>query len=258
MAIFYGIDSNYASNLFSSFNTSNNRTDSFGGLTSLLTEYSSVKGGTYKKLLNAYYDKINNTENTSKDNKNSNTISTASDDTKTLSSIKNSSSELKESVSELTAKGSKSVFNKVSKKGEDGTYTEEYDTDAIYKAVKSFVDDYNSVIEATEKSNTKSIARNANSMITTTEAYEDTLSDLGITINDDFTLSIDEKKFKEADMTDVRSTFNGTTSYAYQVGVKASLVNMNAESEAAKSNTYTGTGNYSYNYSTGNLYDTLF
>lgn len=258
MAIFFGIDSNYAGNLFSSLNGGKTQ-NSFDGLAGLLSEYSNIRTGSYRKLLNAYYSDTDN-ESFKKlynDNK-SNNISTAADDTKKLTSIKNASEELSDTVKDLVASGSKSVFNKVSKENSDGTYTKEYDSDAIYKAVKSFVDDYNGLIDAAGDSGTKSIVSNMGGIISSTKANDDMLEELGISINSDNTLSIDEEIFKKADMSAVRSMFSGTGSYAYQIGVKASMVNINAAGEAAKSNTYTSGGAYSYNYNAGSLYNTYF
>lgn len=254
MAIYFGIDSNYAGSLFNSLNTGTNQNTSFSGLTGLLSEYSNIQNGTYKKLLTAYYDK--NGSNGVAENTNS--ISMASDDTKKLTAMKDAADSLQESATALSAKGSESVFNKVSKVNSDGTTTKEYDTDKIYKAVKMFVDDYNGLIEATEKSNTKSVASRMNTIIAATDKNKKDLADIGITINSDDTLSIDEKTFKNADMSDVKSLFNGNGSYAYYTGVKASMVSANIASEAAKSNTYTSDGTYSYNYSSGDLYNSLF
>ena len=254
MAIFFGIDSNYASTLFSSLN-GGNKTNSFSSLTGLLSEYSSIQSGSYRKLLNAYYS---GSDNESVNSIASNSISTAGDNAKKLTSIKEASTDLSDTVQELTKSGSNSVFNKVSKENSDGTVTREYDTDAIFNAVKGFVDDYNSLIEATEDSNTKSIASNMRSIITATSTNDDLLKELGIKINADYTLSIDEDTFKKADMSVARSMFNGTGSYAYQIGVKASLININAASEASRSNTYTAGGTYSYNYNSGSLYNTYF
>lgn len=251
MAIYYGIDSNYASSLFSSLNTGN-KSNSTSDLTSLLSDYSSIRSGSYKKLLNAYYSESDGTT------KNKASISTAEDSTKKLKSIKSAADELSNNVKELTATGSKSVFKKVDTKDENGNKVKDYDKDAIYKAVKSFVDDYNSLIEATDESNTKTIVSGTNSMISTTKANTSLLRDLGISVNSDFTLDIDEDTFKKADMAVAKSMFSGTGSYAYQISVKSAMVSMNATNEASKSNTYTSAGNYSYNYSAGDLYNSWF
>ena len=252
MATYFGINSNYAGTLFSSGSTNS----SGNSLYSLLSEYSSVKSGSYKKLLNAYYAKTEGTGSADKTENKS--ISTAKDDTKSLTSMKNSADSLKEAVAALSTSGSKSVFTKESVTDEDGNTSQKYNTDNIYKAVKSFVDGYNDILDTTSKSNTSSIVSNVKSMITETMSNSDLLNKIGITVNSDSTLSIDEDTFKKSDMTTAKSLFGSTGSYGYQIGVKASMIGMNATSEANKSNTYNSYGSYNYNYTSGDLYNSLF
>lgn len=252
MATYFGINSNYASTLFSSGSTNN----SGNGLYGLLSEYSSVKSGSYKKLLNAYYAKTEGKGSVDKTEKKN--ISTSRDDTKALTSMKNSADALKEATAALSTSGSKSVFTKESVTDKDGNTSQNYNTDNIYKAVKSFVDGYNNVLDTTSKSNTSSIVNNVKSMITETQSNSDLLKKVGITVNSDSTLTIDEDTFKKSDMTSVKSLFGSTGSYGYQIGVKASMIEMNAASEANKSNTYNSYGSYNYNYTSGDLYNSLF
>lgn len=239
MSTFFGIGSDSVGSLFSSTSSS--------GTAGILSDYYSIRNGSYKKLLTAYYSLDNSSTGSSKTTTKT-TTSTASDSTKTLSSIKSSTDSLKDSTDALLKTGTKSLFSK----------TGEYDTKAIYNAVKSFVDDYNDVIESTETSNTKGIASNSASMITTTKANANLLSKIGITIGTDGTLSLDEKEFKAADMNKVKSLFNGAGSYGYQISAKASMINYYASTEASKANTYTNAGSYSYNYSSGDLLNKLY
>lgn len=257
MAMFYGINSNYASSLFSSLNTGKNSNAS-SGLSSLLTEYSNIQSGSYRKLLNSYYSDGGKKANSTSSKNNINNISTSNDSTKKLKSIKEDANTLSETSKALIATGKKSVFQKIDKKDESGKTVKSYDVDSIYKSVKSFVEDYNDLIESTEESNTKSVANNINSMLTSTKANTSLLKDIGIKINSDYTLSIDEETFKNSDMSKVKSLFNGTGSYAYQVSVKASMININVSNEINKSNTYTNGGIYSYNYSSGDIYNQFF
>ncbi len=250
MASFFGVDSNSVGSLFSSLNTTNKSSD----LSSLLSDYSSIRSGSYKKLLNKYYAE----DSTSSSKSASSTTSTASDTTKKLASIQSNAKSLNTAASDLVSVGTKSLFNKVSKTAEDGTTSKEYDTDAIYKAVKSFVDSYNGVIDSTETTNTSSIANSVKNMITNTKANQNLLKSVGITVDSDFNLSIDEKAFKKADMSVVKSLFNGSGSYGYQVSAKAAMINSNAASEASKANTYGNNGKYNYNYNAGDIYNSLF
>lgn len=235
---FYSQNSNSISTLFSSLNTS-----STSGTTSLLSDYYSIRNGSYKKLLTAYYDKLDKGEVESVSN------STSKDSTKTLAGIKSSATELSEATSDLLKKGSKSVFSK-----EDG----EYDMEAIYDGVKKFVDSYNEVIESAGKASSSSIERSTNNLVNTTSANAKSLAKLGIKIGSDDKLTIDEKTFKEAGAEAVKTMFNGAGSYAYNISAKTSQLAYNVNTEANKSATYGSTGAYSYNYSAGDIYDSMF
>ena len=252
MANIQAFDSNSISTLFSGLGTRNTSSTGNMNLGVDLSTYSLIKSGSYFKLMQAYYS-----TDEGKSSSIVSSTSTSKDSVKTLASIENASEDLGESAEKLYKTGSKSVFNKKSVTGEDGKTTQEYDKDAIYKAVDSFVSDYNSLVKAASKSETSRIANAAAAMVNATSKNSSLLKEIGISINsEDYTLSVDEKAFKEADMNTVKSVFNGNGSYGYSVAVKASMINSYAEMESAKSNTYTNTGNFTYNYSTGELYNT--
>lgn len=236
---YYAQNSNSIGTLFSSLNTSN----STSGTTSLLSDYYSIRNGSYKKLLTAYYDKLDKGEAKSISN------STSVDSSKTLAEIKSATSELSEATSDLLQKGTKSVFSK-----ENG----EYDMDAIYNGVKKFVDSYNEVVEEGAKANSSSIERGTNNLISATSANAKNLAKLGISIGTDDKLSIDETAFKKAGGEAVKAMFNGVGSYAYNISAKSSQLAYNVNTEANKSATYGSSGTYSYNYSAGDIYDSMF
>ena len=256
MATISAYDSNSISTLFSSLNTS-----SSSGTSSIynidLSEYASIKSGSYFKLLKAYYSEDDSSAKSSP--KTNTSTSTSEDSTKTLANVKSAATELTESAEELYKKSSKSVFNEVSTTDSEGNTTRGYDVDAIYEKVSAFVSDYNSLIAAAGKSNTDSIANGAASLVDTTKNNEDALKAIGITMDkDDYTLSIDEDTFKDSDMEKVKKLFYGTSSYAYSASVKAAMLESYATSESAKANTYTSSGSYSNNYSTGNIFSDYF
>ena len=224
-------DSDSITTLFSSLNTS-----STTGVS--LADYASIRNGSYSKLMKAYY------ANT--DNEYIGSIASSADSSATLAKVQSSAGELSSAVNTLTASGSSSVF----KQDDEGNY----DTDKIYEAVKDFADSYNNVIKAADSSDTSSITNNTISMISTSSVNAKLLASVGISIDSDYRLSVDEDTFKKADMSTVKSLFNGTGSYAYQVGMKASVINSSAQIEAAKANTYTGTGSYSSTYDVGTLF----
>ena len=242
MASISGYDSSSLGVLFSSLNRNNTTSSLLGGGSDLLginySDYATIRNGSYFKLLSAYYSKSDSTDSATKV---SPSISTAESTEKSLS--------------KLTATGKDSVFNKVEKTAEDGTKTQEYDRDAIYKAVKSYVDDYNSLLDRADDSKTKSILRAANSLKSNARANEKMLEKAGITVDADGRLSVDEKSFEKADMDKLKSLFTTHGSYATQTNVDLLKIASNAKSEAAKANTYSKNGMYTYNYSTGDLYN---
>lgn len=162
---------------------------------------------------------------------------------------------MEKSVAALQETGDKSLFKEVTKTDKDGNKTTGYDTDAIYKAVKDFTDSYNSLLDEVGDSNTKSILRAGASMVSVTEANRRSLSDIGISIGADNKLTIDEEKFKKADMGKVKTMFADNSYYGTEVKRQASRAESYAKSEAAKANTYQKSGSYTYNYRTGELYN---
>ena len=92
-------------------------------------------------------------------------------------------------------------------------------------------------------------------MVNTTKANENLLNKVGITINEDNSLSLDKDTFKAANESTVKTLFNNTGSYGYSVSASASFINYKADTEALKANTYNTTGNYSSNYTSGSIFD---
>ena len=226
--------------LFSSLNTSS--TGSAGNL-NFLSDYAAIKNGSYGKLMKAYYAESGASDSVKKLAKPNNSVS--KDDTETLTKVKAATDDLKESADKLLTKGSKSVW------AED-------DMENVYSAVNELVKDYNSVLDTMDKTNSTSILSRAKSMVNNTVVNEKLLGKVGITINEDNSLSIDKKAFLEADKTTVKSLFSGNGSFAYRLSASASMMNYAAEKEADKAATYTGTGAYGNTFSSGNVFDSLF
>ena len=251
MAFYFGgVTNDSVGTLFSSLGSTKN------SMTNMIGDYNSIRNGSYKKLLTAYYS-LDNEEGTSSKktsankedtlskllNQNKQSISTAKDDAEVLVGIEEAASNLKESANKLLDKSkAESVYN----------------TENLYNNVKEFVDNYNGVIDAAEDTNTSSIAKNLNNMINQTKANQNMLSKIGIEIGEDNKLTLNKDKLMSADADTVKSMLGSTGSYGYRVSASASMINFNAEYEASRANTYTSSGNYSNNYNTGNLYDTLF
>ena len=251
---YFGLSNiNAVNTLFSGLGGNGSKTGSVSTGSNVLADYASIRSGSYHKLLKSYYNKDKEAVTDAVKNSVTST-SVAKDSTKELTRMEKAGENLKKSVDELITQGTKSVFKQESVKNSDGTFTKKYDTDAIYKKVNAFVENYNTAIEETEDANTMRIARTSEQMTTLTNAYKNQLNKIGITVKSDNTLSIDKDTFEEADMDTVKNLFNGTCSYAYSVGVKASMIDYYAQNEASKSNTYAETGYYNFNYNYGSNY----
>ncbi len=187
----------------------------------------------------------------------SSSTSTSKDTSKVLAGIEDAAEAAKSSLSKLLETGSKSLFNKVTQTGTDGVTTTDYDKDGIYKAVKNFIKDYNTLLDKTEDSDTKNIAQARRTMMNYVSARKSELSAMGISIDSDNNLSINETKFKETDMAKVKNLFQGTGSLGAQLENQITKINGYAEKEAAKSNTYNDNGSYTYNFNSGDMYNTF-
>lgn len=86
--------------------------------------------------------------------------------------------------------------------------------DEVYKAFSAFVKDYNDLIKNTDKSANSNVVNQAGYLKSIVSGSKSAFSKIGVTVNSDKTLSIDETKFKDADMAGVKNLFSGVYSTA--------------------------------------------
>lgn len=192
-------------------------------LTNMLRSESIKRTSYYNSLYDNFNDKYGINQNVS---------SGVNVDEKTLA---DSAKALKTSASALA---SGDVF----KKNDKG----EYDYDKIDSAVKGMVSDYNKTIKAFANSECVPALRQGVAMTETTSAYERVLGKVGVSINDDNTLSVDSNKLKNADMTLLKSLASGKYSFSSKVADRAQVINESAASSIGS--TYNKSGMVS-NYS---------
>lgn len=214
--------------LFSSLSTSNSYSNSYSdmsSLTGILSDYSSIKNGSYGKLLKAYYG----TNQSSSVDKLVSDKTASQDDAQTISRLQNSAAELKKATDELM--------------------NTESNPDDMYDSVSNFVDKYNTMVKNAADSNNRSIVSTAANMTTATVSNRNLLQKIGVTINSDNTLSVDEDTFKASNMNTVETLFGTKGSYAYGIATKASFMEMYAKNDAEKASgiygqsaTYTTSG----------------
>jgi hypothetical protein len=250
-------DSSSISTLFSSLGSSSSSNAGIFGIN--LSDYASIKSGSYGKLMKSYYamqsDSSSSTKSSSSDSttesKTKTSTSTSKDTSKVLANIESGAEELTDTAKELYTRNSNKVFVKDTKGN--------YDTDAVYEKVSDFVENYNTLLSSAAKSSTTNISNAVSSMTTLTKSNSDALGEIGISVDSkNGTLSISSDTFKSAGMDKVKSLFYGTSSYAYGVATQSSMIDSYAQAEAAKSNTYTSTGSYTYNYNSGSIFSDMF
>lgn len=134
----------------------------------------------------------------------------------------------------------KKITKKDEKTGEE-TEVEDYDWEAITKAVKSFVEDYNDVIEKSGESNSKDVLRNAVWLTGITESNENVLSKIGISIGKGNKMELDEEALKKAEIGTLKTLFTGHNSFASKVSMKANSI---SNAAARASGTYKSNGTY--------------
>lgn len=135
----------------------------------------------------------------------------------------------------------KKIIKKDEVTGEE-TEMEDYDWEAITKAVKSFIEDYNGVVKDGGESNTKDVLRNVAWMAGMTDKNSNMLAKIGITIGKGNKLELDEEALKKADISSLKTVFNGYNSFISKISQKATSIS-NAANRAGS--TYTSSGVYS-------------
>lgn len=257
---------NYSSTLFSGMNSSGS---TFSGL---LGEYNQIRNGTYGRLLKAYYKKYNadgsaKTDTTDKITDKVKPSSDTLDTAKELNTVKESATALQSAAMKLAAvkTGSSSLYEKktIVDTNEDGSTSTrtDYDYDTLVKSVQSFVSAYNDTLESVGTIEASSVQQKTQWLTQVTKQYKDELAGVGVSVDKDGRLALDEKAFREKDMTELRDFFEGTNSALGQLARKASGLAGAAELQATKAaSAYTASGN---NYPTnamnsGTLFDSLF
>ena len=219
--------------------------NSLSGLTSVLSDYSSIKSGSYGKLLKAYYAK-----DTNKVSAATKTNQTEKND-KAGNNEKNSVKDVLQSTVSTAKKADKASAEAATKLVDATTAL-----DKIAEAISSFVKEYNDTLQAASKSDLVNVVQNAEWMAGGSKSNEKLLASVGVTINEDNTLSFDKDIFAKASLTTAKSVFDGNTSFAHQVANRASKIYAEAASAGTATATYSQKADYT-NVTTGNMLDSL-
>lgn len=135
------------------------------------------------------------------------------------------------------ALASSELFEKI--KDKDGN--EVYDIDNIFATAKSFVKNYNLMLDKAGNSLNSGIVSNLTRIREKTAQNANALKEIGISVDVKGRLKIDEDTFKDADMSKVQKAFKD---YGSSISTSASLVDFYLTTQANASNGYTAAGKY--------------
>ncbi len=231
---------NYSS-LFNNLSTSKSNNASTN--MNWLSDYASLKNGSYSKLMKAYYAQPE-TKAGSKTESNDvlkkltfrDQATAVSEDEKTYNTVAANANALQESVEKIQK-------------------TDLTDKDKGYAAVKDFVDSYNTLVKSATDTGEKSITNRVESMENNSKAYEKSLNAIGISIEKDGTLKLNEDTFKASETGKTESLFASRGSYGYSTTVSAAMIQSNAKYAATSASTYTSNGKH--NTATGSMFDSF-
>lgn len=186
------------------------------GNLNFLSDYASIRNGSYGKLMKAYYG-TGHTSSTSSDGtrRSSYNILEKLEQEKRNPKV---SKDVQEANSSLTS-GLSSLKNSIATLQKEDTFTStdngQSAADKVVSAVKSFVTDYNKVVTAAKGSTLTSQTAYVTNMMSATAANADKLAEIGIKVNAKGTLDLNEGKLKAADISVVQELFSSEDIMSY-------------------------------------------
>lgn len=188
-----------------------------GGMGNLnfLSDYASIKNGSYAKLMKTYYGTAQSSSAAaSKKSSSGNILDKILDEKKNPKVSK----EAQEANANLTT-GLSTLKSSVAALQKDGTYTDTANgksaADKVVSAMKAFVSDYNNVVSAAKNSTLANKTAYVANMMNSTAANADKLAEIGVSINGNGTLELNEAKLKEAGVSKVQDLFSSDNIMSY-------------------------------------------
>ncbi len=217
----YGVSS---SNLFAKSNASSKTTTS-DAMESILKNKNDYFKAQYKKLYNSIFPSEEDTEKADK------TVSV-------------------KSAASAAAKSSDDLVSYANSLDYGGTV----DADAASRKIQSFVDDYNSMVDALGDSDNQSVLQKGVILVNTTKVYSNALRRAGVTVGSDNKLTFDRDKLSEVKNYEFKSTF-GRGGYASKVTQKAQQI-QRLQGSTGNLFSYSNSVTPSYTYNIGALFST--
>lgn len=188
-----------------------------------LSQLSSIRSGAYSKALKAYYGKNSETDTSKKTSASRyNNYQYANSE---LTKVSKESSELVAASKKLSDAGKDNLFSN----------KEKYDSDAAFKAANEFVTNYNETLDAVSKTANATVRNSANSMTKMAGIMTKSLGSIGITVEKNGKLTINESEFKNADFDKIKSVLGTNGSFAKIIGSSAQRLESAAEQQNRQS-----------------------
>ncbi len=216
-----------------------------GGNLSFISDYASIKNGSYGKLMKAYYGSANSSSTTTSTSKKSNTNNVLD---RILEEKKNPkvSKEAQKANADLTT-GLSSLKTSLTALRSNKTYTDTPNgasaTDKVVSAVKAYVEDYNSVVKAAKNSTLSNKTAYVANVMSSTAANADKLAEIGISVNSNGTLEFDESSLNPKNISKVQDLFSPSDITSYGSTVASRLQFAGAVSGTDTPADSTGTNN---------------
>ncbi|MCM1540172.1 MAG: hypothetical protein NC121_02805 [Blautia sp.] len=218
------------------FNSSSSLSSLFSSMggSNFLTDYASIKNGSYGRLMKSYYG----TAKSSATGSSSSTTGTSNVLEKILEERRNPkvSKDTQESNEKLTT-GLSNLKTTVAALQSDKTYTATTNgrsaEDNTVSAMKTYVEQYNDVVTAAKGSTLTNKTAYVANMMSTTAANADKLAEIGITVDSNGTLTLNEAKLKEAGADKVQELFSSDDIMSYGSVVASRLQFAGASSTTA-------------------------
>ena len=175
----------------------------------------------------------------------------ASDKTDSTSSNKGTSKTAKDAKS---AELASALYKSVEKLG--SMTIDNSNTTSVYNAFSSLISDYNALIKKSSESENSNVIKQTDYLKDLINSNKSAFEKIGVTVKSDKSLSIDESKFKAADMSDVKKLFTGSYSFAEKMTDRINQIYRYAtQGESLNGQTYNSQGAYSA-ASAGTMLDT--
>ncbi len=205
------------------------------GVSGMVSDYNSIKNGSYGKLMKSYYKgQAGSTNAAGKSNKSNrnNTLDKLMADRKNPTLSKEATaanaklnSSLKTLTTALSALQSKDTYkNKAANKNTAADKSENNANDSLAKrSLKDFVSSYNDAVKSSKKSTMNNISKNVANMMKAAKENEDKFKELGVNINRDGTLTVNEDKLNSADDERIAELFDGDKAMSFGSKAASSL-----------------------------------